>query len=257
MKQLFDCNAHLGNWPFRQLRHNRAAGLLKLMDRAGIARAVVSSIDSIFYKNCQPGNIDVFRQIRQHRKRLIPFAVINPHYAGWDDDLNECNEKYGIKGLTLYPSVHGYSLRDTCADELLEQAEKFRLPVAVSLRILDRRQGHWLFQVPHVDPKDLAYAAKRHPNISFIVRDAGVSVIEEELIKIPNCYFDISRFGCYDEEPLIRLLSKSSPEKFLFGTQIPFKDPMPVLLKMQLIELPAHARNKIQNTNIARLIKKN
>ena len=81
-----------------------------------------------------------------------------------------------------------------------------------------------------------------------------MSVIEEELIKIPNCYFDISRSGCYDEEPLIRLISKSSAEKFLFGTQIPFKNPMPVLLKMQLVELPAHERNKIRNTNLTKLI---
>ena len=53
---IIDVNAYLGHWPFRQLRHNTVKGLLNLMDRNGIDKAMVSSINAIFYKNCHAGN---------------------------------------------------------------------------------------------------------------------------------------------------------------------------------------------------------
>ncbi len=251
MEQLFDCNAYLGHWPFRKLRHNTATGLLKLMDSAEIDKAIVSSIDSIFYKNCQPGNIDLFMQIKKHRDRLIPFAVINPHYSGWEDDLKECVEKFKIEGIALYPSVHGYSLNDVCADELLRQAEQLELPIALSLRIVDTRQGHWLFQVPNISSAEVAQVAKKYPNISFIIRDADADDIGNKLIKFANCYFDISRIDISTEYSLV---TKSNIDKFIFGTQIPFKEPMPVILKIKLNKLTEEMGNKIRKQNLESLI---
>lgn len=55
---------------------------------------------------------DLADEVRSHRDRLIPLAVINPFYAGWRDDLRICHEEFGMKGLHLYPKWHNYSLTD-------------------------------------------------------------------------------------------------------------------------------------------------
>ena len=93
---IIDVNAYLGHFAFRRLRHNTAADLLRLMDSKKIDKAVVSSASAITYRNPQAGNEDLAAEIRRHRDRLIPFAVINPSYAGWQDDLKICRDDFGI-----------------------------------------------------------------------------------------------------------------------------------------------------------------
>ena len=53
---IIDTNAYLGAFAFRQLRHNTAGQLLRLMDAKGIDKALVSNPMAITYKNTQPAN---------------------------------------------------------------------------------------------------------------------------------------------------------------------------------------------------------
>ena len=76
---MIDVNAYLGHFAFRQLRHNTGDSLVRLMDRFGIERSVVSSAAAITYRNTQAGNEEVAAETRAHRSRLIPFAVLTPH----------------------------------------------------------------------------------------------------------------------------------------------------------------------------------
>src|SRR4051794_32181342 len=103
---MIDVNAYLGHFAFRQLRHNTGSALLALMDTKKIDQAVVSSASAITYRNAQSGNEEVAAEVKGHRDRLLPFAVINPAYAGWQDDLKICHEELGMKGLRLYPKWH-------------------------------------------------------------------------------------------------------------------------------------------------------
>ena len=80
---IVDVNAYLGHFAFRQLRYNTAVSLLALMDSKRIDKAVVSSASAITYRNAQAGNEEVAEEVRGLTDRLIPFAVINPSYAGW------------------------------------------------------------------------------------------------------------------------------------------------------------------------------
>jgi len=93
---IIDINAYIGHWPFRQLRYNTSEGLLKLMDENGIDRAMVSSINAIFYRNSHAGNKELSEWTKTHRDRFLPFATLNPRYAGWKDDLKQCHEEYGM-----------------------------------------------------------------------------------------------------------------------------------------------------------------
>lgn len=117
---LIDVNTYIGHWPFRQLRHHTATGLLKRMDQHGIDQAVVGSIHGIFYKNAHPANEELAKAVRRHRDRLIPFATLNPVYPGWEDDLRRSAEDLELGGIRLYPQYHGYRLTDQAGLELVD-----------------------------------------------------------------------------------------------------------------------------------------
>ena len=119
---IIDINAYLGHWPFHPLRHRAAGDLITLMDRKDIDQAVVSSLHAILYKNSQAGNEEMADEIGPHRDRLIPFATINPTYAGWRDDVERCHKELGMRGIRIYPSYHGYSLSDRSSVDLLAVA---------------------------------------------------------------------------------------------------------------------------------------
>ena len=131
---IVDTNAYLGYFAFRQLRHNTAPELLRVMDEKGIDKAMVSSASAITYRNVQPANEELSAAVKPHRDRLIPFAVINPFYAGWRDDLTTCHERFGMKGLRLYPKWHNYALSDRCLLDLIHEATERSMVVSIPRR---------------------------------------------------------------------------------------------------------------------------
>ena len=85
---LIDINASVGHWPFRKTYLKSCKDLLARMNKYGVDISVVSNINGIFIKtlkllmkNC------IRRRFRSYLKRFIPFAIINPIYAGWKDDI--------------------------------------------------------------------------------------------------------------------------------------------------------------------------
>ena len=68
---IVDTNAYLGYFAFRQLRHNTAAELLRMMDEKGIEKAMVSSASAITYRNTQPANEEIAAEVKGHHDRLM------------------------------------------------------------------------------------------------------------------------------------------------------------------------------------------
>ncbi|MBC7885838.1 MAG: amidohydrolase, partial [Saprospiraceae bacterium] len=102
---LIDINAYTGHWPFRQLKYNTCKTRLQQMNQFGVDISVISNLNGIFYKNTQSANEELYEELksdRHFRDRFIPFAVINPMYSGWQDDLKASVEKMGMKGLRLF-----------------------------------------------------------------------------------------------------------------------------------------------------------
>ena len=144
---LIDINASIGHWPFMHLRYNTCDGLLGRMNQFGVDISVVSNINGIFYKNTQSANIELHDEIKSERRfsdRFLPFAIINPIYAGWRDDLEFCMNKMGIKGVRLYPKYHDYEMTDPSLIELVKRARDHGLPVVFTMRMVDSRTRSWM-----------------------------------------------------------------------------------------------------------------
>ena len=249
---ILDCNAYLGEWPFRETRHASAGELLRLMDRHSIEKACVTHLAGLFYKNAHNANRRLRREIQRHRSRLIPFCVINPFYPGWEDDLTEAREDIGAKAVALYPSLHNYRLLDGCGRRLLERCAEQKIPVALSERIEDERQEHWLFKIPNVAQEEICRAAREYPRVRFLVRDA-LPLRYRKALRHGNVYLDFSRTDITVSHVHAGFFRKIS-RRLLFGTQIPLKTPLPAILKVEKSDLPAAVKARIFSGNARDLL---
>ena len=255
---IVDTNAYLGSYAFRQLRHNTADGLLRLMDEKGIDQAMVSSAAAITYRNGQPGNEEVAAATRAHRDRLIPLAVINPFYAGWQDDLAICHEEFGMRGLRLYPKWHNYALWDRSCLDLIGQATERNLLVSIPVRVEDYRQRSWLVDIPDVPLDEIVTLVRACPKARFILLN-GIGYTGSLLGRadngLPANYsIEISRLSATLANEIAALVSRLGAERVVFGTGMPFKYPDPALVKLEVLDLSPEAKEKIRGTNAARLL---
>lgn len=256
---MIDVNAYLGHFAFRQLRHNTADGLLRLMDRKKIERAAVSSAASITYRNAHSGNEEIAAEIKTHRDRLIPFAALNPAYAGWRDDLKQCHEEFGMKGLRLYPRWHNYKLTDAACLELVQVAAERGMVVSIPLRVEDRRQQSWLVDVPDVDKDEISALIKAAPKAQFILMSGSGfvnSVLGRKNNGLPANYaIEICLLTAVLSNEFGRLIENLGEDRIVFGTGMPFHYPDPAILKLEVLEASEIVKEKIRRGNAARLLR--
>ena len=255
---MIDVNAYLGHFAFRQLRHNTAQGLIALMDRKEIQKAVVSSAASIAYRNSHAGNEEVYAEVKGHTGRLIPFAVLNPVYAGWRDDLAICQEQFGMKGLRLYPRWHQYQLTDRAAIELVRAAAQRKMAVSIPLRVEDRRQGSWLVDIPDVTHDEIAGLIRAVPEAQFILMNgsgfAG-SVLGRKNNGLPSNYvIDIALMHSELRNEVGALVNNLGEDRVVFGTGMPFHYVDAALAKVEILDAPDRVKEKIRQGNAARIL---
>lgn len=288
---LIDTNAYLGHYAARRLRYNTPEGLLQLMDRAGIAKACVSSASAICYRNSHAGNEEMWEMLTgvpcpslgqadenlaaagaedahkamcseerhvRFRERLIPFVVLNPAYAGWEKDLRWSYEVMGAKGLRLFPSWHNYRLSDSCCHDLIQAAAELGMIISIPQRIEDYRQRHWLLDTPDVSLADIAKAIAAHPNAKFLVTNAigaGASDLVLRKDELPaNYWIDICRPDVVYTKEAERLVEALGEERIVFGSGIPFNYPEPAIIRMEVLRDLGYDVAKIGYGNIAALL---
>lgn len=234
---LIDVNAYIGHWPFRQLKHTNIASRLHQMQKQGVHISVVSNLNGVFYKNTQSANEELYEEMKSDKKysnHFIPFAVINPVYAGWKADLKTCKEKMGMKGVRLHPLYHRYSLKDANCVELIKRVRDLNLPVALSLRLVDRRVSSWLDINEEWSLKDILPIIKEVPDAKYLILNAVNSMQvddeEREVLKSTNFLMDTSGRAITDLGNLIALYGK---EKFAFGSHSPILDSITGLLRIE------------------------
>ena len=234
---LLDINAHVGHWPFKQLKYNTCSTMLERMNKFGVDLSVVSNLNGVFYKDTQSANEELFDDLKSNKRfasRFIPFAVINPSYAGWQNDLKTCTTKMGMKGICLYPLYHDYEITDPACVELVQRARDLGLIVTFTHRIVDSRQRSWMDLSKEWTLKDIMPIIKKVPDAKYFVVNAAnnitVSDEETQLLKKTNLLFDTSGRILTD---LGEMIKKYGKDKFAFGTHSPVLDYLGGLLRIE------------------------
>lgn len=229
---ILDMNVLLGRWPYARLGYEGADDMLRLMDRAGIDRAVVTSLDSVFYYDAEVGNHDVGQACRQHPDRLLPFAIINPNLARWREHLACCVQEYGAKGIKIHPDYHRFDLvlgngHRTEGEELMAEARRLGLPVYLQTSLFDMRHHPGYCFVWEVPVADVARALERYRENTFIIGGARwFSSVVQELLKLTHGSSVAQYFvatdglgGPYDG--IGELVGRIGASRFLFSSRTP------------------------------------
>jgi predicted TIM-barrel fold metal-dependent hydrolase len=258
---LLDINTYVGHWPFKQLKYNTCASLVERMDKFGVDISVVSNLHGVFYKNTQSANEELYQEIRTEKRfndRLIPFAIINPIYAGWKDDFKTSTEKMGMRGIRLYPLYHDYELTEPACIELVKMARDRNLPVAFSLRIVDSRQRSWMDLEKEWALIDVLPIIREVPDARYwilnVANSTKLSDEETAILKNTDLLFDTSGRSMNDLPELLETYGKN---KFAFGTHSPILDYLTGLLRIEALrekEITEEGRDLIRSGNAGRML---
>lgn len=241
---LVDINAYVGHWPFQQLQYNTCKTLLERMDKFGVDISVISNLNGIFYKNTQIANEELISEINSEKrfeKRFIPFAVINPIYAGWRKDLDDSIKKLGMKGVRLYPKYHDYEITDPACVEAVKRIRDLGVPVCFDLRMVDSRQRSWIdidyivgTPKPEWTLKNILPIMAAVPDAKYMVLNycnaAALTPDEWKIVKSTNMLIDTSGRAIGNMKEYMNLFGA---DKFAFGTHAPILDYLTGLLRIE------------------------
>jgi hypothetical protein len=212
MQAAFDLHTHLPGqmfnaapWPTEEF--------LAMLDRAGIARAVVMTVDGIFGDFVAANNLLV-AQAREAPDRLIPFCTVDPYHADAVTELRRAVVELGCRGLKLHPPLQGFS---PLLDEMQPiAAEAARLGVPI------------LFHdgtPPYSTPLQIASLLDDHPGLRVILGHGGRWHLWTEAVaavqRYENCYICL----CGVEPPaifahMIRRLPHPYRSRVMVGTDV-------------------------------------
>lgn len=238
------------------------------LDRHGVDRAAL--IASV------PGDENsVALAVARHPSRFVGFFMFNPVASDADLRLERALDS-GLRGICLFPAMHGYHLDDQRVAAVFAAAGRQRAVMFVHCGALTvgvrRKLGlpspfDWRLG----DPLALASVAVRFPQVPVIVPHFGAGFFREALMAADQCanvHLDTSSsnawmkyyVGLTLESVLRQALTVAGPERLLFGTDSSFfprgwQKPIYTAQRAALVAIgvDAEAQGKIFGGNFNRL----
>ena len=239
-ERLVDHNAMVGGYPFRRLPEPTPARLLADMDRLGIAAAWVGHVPSIWYRDAAAGNDELLTVLASHRgvDRLLPVPAVNPAWPAWEREIVRARE-VGAPAVRTYPSHYGVPCAGAAMAELAAACAEAGLVLTLTVRLEDGRQRHRLDVAADLIGADVRAVVRAHSAVEVLVTNGDRALVEEvhfgstddEAARV--CY-DVSWIWGPPEEHLSLLLRTVGRERFVFGTQFPFRLPEAALARLEL-----------------------
>jgi predicted TIM-barrel fold metal-dependent hydrolase len=237
--------------------------LLREMDRAGVASAVLQGWYWEKPATCSWQNRFFGKCVRAHPDRLMAFASIQPKAGHWPalEEMHRARDE-GLIGIgELSPQSQGYAMDDAVFKEVLTLAGDWKMPV--NLHVTDPDGGEYPGRVVTPLP-EFVTLARGFPSVNFILahwggllplRDAGAR-------DLPNVYYDTAASPLlYEADVWSRFLAGVSPERVLFGSDFPLNlfpklDAEPAMSRFIDEALQAGAGDAVMHGNATRLLRR-
>lgn len=201
------------------------------LDRQGVSRAAL--IASV------PGDeMSVAAAVACHPDRFYGFFMFNPANAPYGPHLAAALKQDALRGICLFPAMHGYSLHDPRVMPIFEiAATRPGTIVFVHCGVLTVGVRKKLGLPSHFDmrfsnPIDLHAIALRFPTLKFVVPHFGAGYFREALMLCdlcPNVYLDTSSSNSWMRYEGLKLttvferaLATCGPSRLLFGSDSSF-----------------------------------
>jgi uncharacterized protein len=166
---------------------------------------------------------DVASYVAQAPDRMIGFLSVDPTQSGWEDELREGHERYGMRGIKLLPMYANFYPHEERLDPLWRYATEYQLPVLL-------HTGTTFVAKAPIDctlPRHLDVVARRFPDVKLILAHLGHPYEAETIVVIrkhPNLYADVSALTYRPWQlfhSLMLVHEYNVWEKILFGTDYP------------------------------------
>lgn len=248
-----DVNAFLGGYPFREVGEWNPPMLLAEMDRLGISESWVSWLPGIFWRDPAAGNAHLYLAAREH-SRLRPVPAVHPGMPGWQDVVGDAVALHA-PCLRCDPTCYGLSAGSPEMAALLAVAAEQRLPLMMAVRLEDVRQRHPNDLTPELSPAMVRTLIRSHPHARLLVTHADREFIEQVHFgatpdEASRILWDISWIWGPPEDHLETLLGTVGIDRFTFGTGTPLRLPETSVAKLDLLQLDADQRLRIEAGNL-------
>jgi predicted TIM-barrel fold metal-dependent hydrolase len=201
------------------------------LDRHGVSRAAL--IASI------PGDAaSVAEAVAHHPHRLVGFFMHHPAAPGADGILDRALKELNLRGVCLFPAMHGYRLDDPVVDGVFRAAATHGAVVFVHCGVLTvgvrKRLGLVSrFDLRLGDPLALARTALGFPGVPVIVPHFGSGFFREALMAADQCptiHLDTSSSNSWTryfpnltlQAAFKQALAVVGPRRLLFGSDSSF-----------------------------------
>jgi len=212
--------------------------MLRDMDKAGVDMAVGCSLGQMIDNDYTAG------VMRQYPDRIIGFGQVNPRVADATDIVRKGKEVYGLPGLKLHPTMHGYHVVDHgLLDPVFEVCDA--LGILVLFNALDD---------PFVSPLGIEEIARGFPNVPVLIAHMGTvwNVMEAVMVakRNSNIYLETSSTQLIEVRTAYR---EVGADKIVMGTDWPGSDFELGRLKIAK-SIPEAEREMVEGGTLARLL---
>jgi predicted TIM-barrel fold metal-dependent hydrolase len=201
------------------------------LDNRHVARAAL--IASI------PGDEEsVAAAVRRHPSRFVGFFMFNPVAGEVSSRLARTLDEGLLRGICLFPAMHGYRLDDERVKEVFAVAAAKGAAVFAHCGVLTVGVRKKLglpsaFDLRLGDPLALAAVASRFPAVAVIIPHFGAGMLREALMAVEQCgniHLDTSSSnswmnyypGLTIDQVFRQALAVAGPDRILFGTDSSF-----------------------------------
>lgn len=200
-----------------------AADLLREMDRAGVARAVILGWYWEKAASCRAQNRFVAAVVRSHPDRLSGFAALQPRAGHWPtlEEMHRARDDGLIGFGELSPHAQGYGVDDAVLGEVLTLAGDWKMPV--NLHVSDPDGAPYAGRV-ETPLEDFARLAGRFPRTSLILAHwGGLLPLRDPSVRgRPNLYYDTAASPLmYDPTVWPRMAAVVGADQLLLGSDFP------------------------------------
>lgn len=222
------------------------SGLLDIMDKNGISRAMLSPSDRWLAVDNREGNDAILEAARRWPDRFGGYATANPWYGQRALAELERALDHGLSAIKLHPGRHGFMLLEPLVDGILQLADQRGVPVYVVTGIATASM-----------PLQLAEQARRFPGINFVMgrsgrTDFGWLDLSAAVQQAPNIYLET----VYNLPGMLdTLIELVGAERVLFASDTPLTNLALELEKLTQLRAGPAVLPAILGDNLARLMR--
>ena len=235
--------------------------LLREMDAAGVARAVLLGWYWERPETCTWQNRFFGRCVRAHPDRFVAFATVHPRAGHWPtlQEMHRARDE-GLIGIgELSPHVQGYPLDDPVFREVLTLAGDWKMPV--NLHVTDPESPSYPGRV-ETPLGDFVRLARDFSRVNFVLAHWGglLPLRDPAANALTNIFYDTAASPLIYDAGIWRRFSEAvGADRVLFGSDFPLNlhpklEAGPGMKRLIAEARAAGASDAVMSGNTARLL---